>query len=489
MPESKTTALQPMSITDIVRLLLRRWPVILVSTVLVMLGVYGVVTTRTPVFTATTSEYFAVSSGGSGSDLAQGSNYLQDQMASFGQLATAPLVLNAVIDDLGLPMTARQLARSITVTTPRNTVVMRIDVQSADPQRAATIANAVARELTTVVGTLSPKLASGRPLVTVQSIQNALPPTVQSAPNKRRDVGLGLLGGLIVSSIAVIAVDRLDRRVRTVRALAELTQVPLLGVVRRSPALARGVVVGRDMDEDEGAEDLRNLRIALEKALHRDDSAVVVVTSPLNFEGRSTIAANLAAAFVESGRRCVLVDADLQAPTVATRTGVAPGGLETALVRPEGVLDVVTASNDLPVLTAGAPSVNPTRALSSSGFAAVLEQLRGAYDLVLLDAAPLVGRSGAGELAGLVDGALVVVDARSTKAEHLEAGLEAARAAKLEVIGIVLNEVLARDLPAAGARRAARRARQRTSIASGWRGSTTAVKSHEVFESSPLADR
>ncbi|HNV11732.1 MAG TPA: hypothetical protein PKN27_10415, partial [Propionibacteriaceae bacterium] len=97
-----------------------------------------------PMYRSTASMFFTLNFGTSANELNQGSNYTANQMLSFGELATAPVVLNPVITELELETTAQELAKSITISTPRDTVIMSISAVSDSPQEAADIANAVA---------------------------------------------------------------------------------------------------------------------------------------------------------------------------------------------------------------------------------------------------------------------------------------------------------------------------------------------------------
>lgn len=438
-----------MTFASTFRLLLRHWLVIGLVTLLAGAAVYAVSQTRAPQYTATASEYFAVSAGNSAAELAQGSNYLQDQMASYGELATSPAVLNPVIDDLGLALSVKQLGRTVRVTTPRNTVVMEIAVTTANPQQAATIANSIGSQLTNAVDSIGAKLPNGKALVTVQSIQTALPPTVQSSPNTRRDTGLGLLIGLLLACGVVLGRARLDSRVATAESAAEITEEPVLATIRRAGNLnKRGLAVVRD-PRSRSAEDFRQLRSSVERLADGRSSYVVAVTSSIRNEGRSTVAANLAAALGEAGHRCVLVEADLRQPRLAEITGTTsepgllgavqtPGDLATHLQTVE--------QGSFDVLTAGGNATNPSEVLSSAGLASLVTELRQKYDFVVVDTPAILAVADAKTLRSALDGAVVVVDATSVRRPQLTSALQAADLGGLPVVGLVLNEVAEHNL-------------------------------------------
>ena len=91
-----------MTFAQATRVLLRHWWAIVLATVLVGAAVFGLTALQTRLYTATASKYVSLALGDSPTSLAQGSTYVQDQLSSYGQLATSPLVLNPVIDELGL---------------------------------------------------------------------------------------------------------------------------------------------------------------------------------------------------------------------------------------------------------------------------------------------------------------------------------------------------------------------------------------------------
>jgi len=470
MPDQSSHERAPLTLRDIGKLLLRGSVFIVVLTLLGGAAAFAVSARATPLYTATATEYFAITTGRSASELSLGSNYLQDQMASYGELATSPAVLNPVIDSLGLDVTARQLARSVTVTTPRNTVVMTIDVDSSDPARAATIANAIARQLSVSVGNVAPKLSDGSALVAVQSIQAAVAPNVQSSPNKRRDAALGLLAGLLVACVLVLAADRLDRKVRTPASVAEVTDQPLLGALRTTKAIGGGLVIPEPSTAAHlSADEVRRLRAAVEQRVQTaGGSSVLGVTSAVRREGRSTVAANLAAALAEIGHRTVLVDLDLRSPSVDRLTGTtASEGLVAALDDPAGVLSHVQQKGRLAVLPAAAVA-SPTAVLGSGEFADLLQRLRAEYEFVVLDTPAILTSADPTDLADLVDGFLVVAGAGRVQRQQLDSALSSADLAGMRVVGVVLNDVKGRDLPSTGTGPSERPAGKRAGQAVSW---------------------
>jgi succinoglycan biosynthesis transport protein ExoP len=419
----------------------RYWYVLVISTIVGAIGGWGLSQVATPVYTATSSLYFSLNFGGTANDLNQGSTYTQNQMLSFAQLAASPLVLAPVIGELDLSMTPTELSDSVAVSTPQNTVILELAVSSTDPAEAAKIANAVATSLSAKVEQIAPKSVAGDTTVAVRVIQPAVTPTVPSSPNTRLNLVAGLVLGLLVGSLIIVLRELLDTRVHTAAIATGVTGVPLLGVADREKRRVAGPVVLRDPLSN-SAENYRQLRSNLEFVAVDSDTLGFVVTSSIPGEGKSVISLNLALALAESGRKVLLVDADLRRPMIAAYTGL-PGsaGLTSVLVGRASVEDVVQTwgSTGLYVLASGPIPPNPSELLSSRVMADLVDRLTREYDVVVFDTAPMGAVADAAILARMLDGALVVVDRTRAHRPQLSQTMDSLEKSGVRVLGIVLN--------------------------------------------------
>ena len=211
------------------------------------------------------------------------------------------------------------------------------------------------------------------------------------------------------------------------------------------------------------------MRAAVEQRVQAGAAGSVIgVTSAIRGEGRSTVAANLAAALAEIGHRTVLVDLDLRSPSVDRLTGTEGGaGLVAALDDPAGPLSHVQQHGRLAVLPAAAVA-SPTTVLGSIEFGDLLQRLRAEYAFVVLDTPAILTSADPTDLAELVDGFLVVAGAGRVQRQQLDAALSSADLAGMRVLGIVLNDIKGRDLPSTGTGPAARPAGKRTTPAVSW---------------------
>jgi protein-tyrosine kinase len=196
-------------------------------------------------------------------------------------------------------------------------------------------------------------------------------------------------------------------------------------------------LVALDEPDSPAAEQYRVLHQRLVRLAARRPLRVVAVTSAGRREGRTTTAANLALTAAQEGRATALVEADLRRPGLSALLGLAPrAGLAEVIEGKAELAQAMTRLGPLAVLCAGgdgrdAPLRNP-RAL------AVLEQLRAAFELVIVDAPPAIAFADGDRLVTAADGALLVVRAGSTPRQVVRLALESLgdRAA-----GVVLNGV------------------------------------------------
>jgi capsular exopolysaccharide synthesis family protein len=196
-------------------------------------------------------------------------------------------------------------------------------------------------------------------------------------------------------------------------------------------------LVALDAPGSAAAEQYRVLHQRLLQLAARRPLRVVAVTSAGRGEGRTTTAANLALTAAQEGRTTLLVEADLRRPTLAALFGLAPrAGLAEVLAGTAELGQAVVRVGALSVLCAG--EGRDGEAARRPRTAAVMEQLRAAWDLVVLDAPPALAFADGDRIVAAADAALLVVRAGTTPRQVVRLALESLgeRAA-----GIVLNDV------------------------------------------------
>lgn len=422
----------------------KRWYVVLVAAIVAGSGTFALSTLVTPVYHSSASLFFSLRAGDSGSDINQGSTYTQNQMLSFAQLATSAVVLDRVVDDLGGDVTEIGLRRNVTVTTPQNTVILDVGVDTPDRDLSARIANSVASNLTDVVAEVAPVDTAGKSTVAARVIEPAVPALFQSSPDKQRNAILGAVLGIALSIVAILLAVVFDTRVRSVSALKSMTNRPLLGIAERTPASPDPRPVVLRSPNGSAAERFRQIRAGLRFAAASHEIKIIAVTSSVPGEGKTMTALNLALILAESEDRVLLVDADLRRPRVADYLGFeGTVGLTTALLGGVTVDEAVQRFGDttLDVLTAGEVPPNPAELLASAPMRELIEDVKQSYGFVIIDTAPLLSVADAAVIAQQVDSTIVVADSSKVHQVQLEQTLDALDSAGAHVAGLILNRV------------------------------------------------
>ncbi|SIR78391.1 polysaccharide biosynthesis tyrosine autokinase [Microbacterium sp. RURRCA19A] len=439
-----------MELRDYLRILHRNWILLLSLTVLGGAGAYGLSLLQTPSYEATTQLYVSVRTDTSGvSELAQGTNFARQAVASFVDVVDSAVVLDRVIDDLNLNLTPQALAKSINASTPVNSVVISITTTNSDPELAAAIANSVGSNFADVVVNQLAKPEGDSPsLVRIETIEPALVPTSPSTPRIPLNVGLGILVGLAAGLGIAVLRTVLDTRIHSLHDIQSATDKPVLGGIAFDPeAKKRPLIVHAD-PRNPRAESFRSLRTNLQFVDVDGDSRMFVISSAGPAEGKSTTAANLAIALAETGARVALVDGDLRLPRVAEYMGLEGSvGLTDVLIGRAELVDVLQqwGTGRLFVLPSGQTPPNPSEMLGSQAMQRTLEALSKAFDYVIIDAPPLLLVTDAAVVSRFASGVILIAASGSTKRPNFAAAVD-----RLDAIGSRLFGVIVTMLPAKG---------------------------------------
>ena len=268
-------------------------------------------------------------------------------------------------------------------------------------------------------------------------------PLAPSKPRATLNFLLALLIGLALGLALALLRERLDTTIKGPREVAT-EKLPALGVVpfdekapQQSPATLADLTPSR-------AEAYRQLRTNLQFVdIDRGAPEVVVVTSAVEGEGKTTTTLNLAMAIAEAGRKVIVVDGDLRRPSMARVLGVpSDGGLTSTLVNgttAEASLIAWGDTGNLRILVSGPIPPNPSELLSSRHMVDLVKQLRSLCDIVLIDAPPLLPVTDAAILAAESSGALIVVRQNKTRIDQLNSAVDVLEKVDARLLGAVLN--------------------------------------------------
>ncbi|MBW4609709.1 MAG: polysaccharide biosynthesis tyrosine autokinase [Hassallia sp. WJT32-NPBG1] len=285
-------------------------------------------------------------------------------------------------------------------------------------------------------------------------IQPALIPKKASTKKSVMIVGLGVVMGILLSGATIILLEVRDTSVKTLKEIKELFEYTLLGVIpslrkqttshRRDTESTVPELPVRDTPRSPISDAYRQLQANL-KFLNSDKALqVIVVTSSVPKEGKSTVSANLAAAIAQLGRQVLLVDADLRHPVqhhIWEQTNVA--GLSDVIIGQAQFGAVVNQVMDnLDLLTAGVIPPNPLALLDSKRMASLVESFCQTYDFVIIDASPLLVGADAVTLGKMTDGLLLVARPGVVDSTSATASIELLENSSQDVLGLVINGII-----------------------------------------------
>lgn len=201
------------------------------------------------------------------------------------------------------------------------------------------------------------------------------------------------MSGIVLGVMVALIKDLLDTRVRRDSDVTTVIDAPVLGSLSRNEAYVgtSPVIISRPASRE--AEEIRRLRTNVMFVLPDEPlSNVIVVTSAGPSEGKTTLSVNLATAFAENGSKVLLIDADVRNPSVSKALGIEGAvGLTHLITNRVSSHDAIQRywKPNFHVLPAGKQTMNPSILLNSRAMKALVEQVSGAYDYVIIDTAPM----------------------------------------------------------------------------------------------------
>jgi succinoglycan biosynthesis transport protein ExoP len=437
-----------LELRDYLRVLRKRWILIAILALVGVAGAASASILTTPMYEASTKVFVSVQGSGAVSDLTQGNNFVQQQVKSYTEVITTERVLQPVIDELNLDDSLADLAASVVATAPLDTVNIEITVTRADPKEAADLANAITAEARQQIAEITRPTNGDPSPISVSVLQSASVPIEPVSPNTRLNLALGLLVGLALGLGLAVLIEVLDTRIRGERDVKLVTDSPILGGIAFDKNAPKRPLIVHLEPTSPRAEAFRMLRTNLQFLNIEGGSRSFVVTSALESEGKTTTTANLAIAIAQSNARVLVIDADLRRPRLAEMLGLEGAvGLTDVLI---GRVELDHAlqpwgTGNFMVLPSGAIPPNPSELLGSQSMADLLRFLETRFDIVIIDAPPLLPVTDGAVLAKQTRGALVVVAAGRTRRGELEASV-----ATLENVGAHLSGVIMTMLPTRG---------------------------------------
>ncbi|MGA7051837.1 MAG: Wzz/FepE/Etk N-terminal domain-containing protein [Mycobacterium sp.] len=426
---------------DVITVLVRGWKLVVGFPVAFGLIALLVCLVQTPVYEATVTLY--VTSGETQTPTPyEGVMGAAARVASFSKLVYSDEVLARAVKAADLHMTVDQAKNAVHSAITAETVMLTVSATDPNPEVAKRLADAVAHSMMETVTALEVPNGGGTPTSRLTIVTPATVNPQPVSPTTSMDVVLATLGGLVVGLAITLIRERLNNTVRDEQDIEKTVGARLLGRIPHDDVLGAARIIDFGGPATPAAGAFRHLRTVLSAPRSERSLATILVTSPREGEGKSTVAVNLAAAFAESGSSVVLVDAHLGNPAVAPRTGNGDGpGLAEAISSQVPWLQG-SGIDGLKVIGAGTmDDTDLADLLASSASGKLFGQLAESFRYVIVDSPSLFDGPDAEAVARWADGVLLVARRGQSKISECCESLTQMSDIGAELVGVVLNDV------------------------------------------------
>ncbi|EMY33587.1 lipopolysaccharide biosynthesis protein [Arthrobacter crystallopoietes BAB-32] len=443
---------QGLELRDYLRVLHTYWRGIVAIALVVTLLAFGWTFLQKPVYEAQSTGYVIANAGKDINTTLAADELARSKVKSYASVATSRPVAQAVSDELGLNLAPDELIERIEVETPLDTPELQITASAGDPAEARNLADAWVTALAAQVEEMETAGSDAKAAVRVEPLAEAALPTSPVSPNIQLTLAIGAVLGLMLGLAYALIRNHLDRRIRSAEMIEKQFGVPVIGTIpvdkrmqdHRQVVETGAIESSSDRTAHAMSEALRELRTNLNFVDVDNPPRVIVVTSSVPGEGKSSVTANLAVTIAASGKRVVVVDGDLRRPVVTGMFNLVPGAGVTDVLSGqaelEDVLQVWGQVPNLAVLGAGRVPPNPSELLGSKAMSDMLKQL-AEHATVLIDAPPLLPVTDAAILSKISDGAMVVINAGKTTLDEIDKAFGNLVKVDAHILGAILNRV------------------------------------------------
>ena len=392
----------------------------------------------TPQYASAVTFFISTPTEGGTSPLAA-DQFATRRITSYVGLLNSDVVAQRVVDTTGVDLTESQVKARISGDADLNTVLLTATVTDSSPERSLAIADGIAKQFGSIVNEVDP-IGPGSVVLRVVSGPTLNPDPI--SPRQILNIAIGVFLGLAIGVIVALMKQLLDNTVRQPQVLRALTDSPVLGLIPFEKAARKSPLIVEGGPRSIRAEALRQLRTNLQFVDVERPVRVLVVTSSIADEGKSTTATNLALAFAESGRRVLLVEADLRRPRVADYLDLERSvGLTNVLAGQVDIAEVLQpwGTGGLSVLPSGSIPPNPSELLGSPRMLELLDHLKTIFDVLVIDTPPLLPVTDGAVAAAHADGAVLVVRYGKTTRSQIANAVRSLHSVDARLLGTILN--------------------------------------------------
>lgn len=366
-------------------------------------------------------------------------NASQKLVSTYSEIAKSELVLDKVIENLGLRYATKDLSRNVIVKPVDDTAIIGITVKNLNAKLSADIANEIAK-------VFSEEISKIYKLDNVSQLSVAVAPTAPSNNTLMRDV-------ILAVAIAIVAVGGfaflrfyLDDSVKHRDDIEKMFGLSIAGSISKSDMKLKNTeLLVAKFPKSIVSENVKSLRTNLQFTAVDKNLKTILVTSTNAGEGKSFVAANLAVSFAQAEKKVLLIDCDLRKGRVHRLFKLFNnGGLSNLLTDSLKNFATYIRRTDIPnldIITCGTYPPNPSELLASQKNRRLIMSLRKYYDIIIFDGAPVGGLADSVILSSMMDETLIVVRDGMTSKSDLMIAKDSLQKVDAKIAGLVFNMV------------------------------------------------
>lgn len=399
---------------------------------------------------------------------------------TYTQVVKSHRVLDKVKNDINIEQPYDEMLKMINVSAIKGTEIINITTTDRDAEFATKMTNKIADHFVKEIA----KIYNDR---NINVLDSAVTPTEPANIKIVRQEIMVFAAGLIVSVSILFLVFYFDRSVKTSEQVESQLHLPVIGKIhmidaekerlkRRQRALAlKAKKEAKDDDATENedsaeneeeiseedlsselilknnpksiiSEDFRTVRTSLDFSLVGKNNNSLVLTSTVPNEGKSFVSANLAIAFANTGKKVLLVDADMRLGRqheifeLSNQAGLSNLLVETTGDRLRKYIQKTDIEN-LSVVTRGVTPPNPAELIDSKQMEKFIATVKSKYDYVIIDSAPVYNLADSLIISKKADRTMIVCRVNKTNIDHVKDGLKSLQAIDANIAGVILNQI------------------------------------------------
>lgn len=386
-----------------------------------------------PQYTASASFSVRVANPLYGSVAAYNTATAEQMAKTFPYVLTSGVLQERVMTHLGI-----SYMPNVSVTTTTSGSVISIQVTDRDPQRAWDVLNAVM----VYYPEIAEYVVGSTHLLLLH--ESDVPTQPSNTLNLKKTAVKGAIVGFALWAVMMLVLAMLVNTVRNEKELKSLINIPCVGqipYIRRS-AQKGGSLLYHNVRTAGFNEAVRLLRMRVEKALTEREKNVLLISSAIPGEGKTTIATNLAISLAHKGKKVLIIDVDLHNPSLAKTLNMGNSSLIIEYLKGRLALEdaiCATEYENLYVVPGGISKTATTKKLHKARLEEMITVARHQFDVVILDTPPCSLLADASEYATLADCGLVVVRQQYASRSQILDGIQRLSDANLPLIGCVIN--------------------------------------------------